>query len=122
MKFLWTTIHVKNLDKSIAFYSDLFGLQVLRRFPAGPGMEIAFMGSGAADETLVELLADCNHSTFDYSEFVSIGFAVDSVDAMLETVKSKNIPVQRGPIDTHGSKFFVIKDPNGFNVQLFQQS
>ena len=121
MKFLWTTIHVRNLDESIAFYSDLLGLQVLRRFPGRPGMEIAFMGSGTADETALELLADRNVSAIHYSEFVSIGFAVDSVDAMLETVKSKNIPVHTGPFETHGSKFFTIKDPNGFIVQFFQQ-
>jgi lactoylglutathione lyase len=121
MKFLWTTIYVKNLDESIAFYSSLLGLQVLRRFLAGPGMEIAFMGNGAANETSVELLADCNNSTVNYSEFVSIGFAVDSVDAMLAAVKSKNIPVHSGPVETPGSKFFTVKDPNGFNVQLFQQ-
>jgi lactoylglutathione lyase len=121
MKFLWTTIYVKDLDESIAFYSSLLGLQVLRRFPAGPGVEIAFMGSGTANETSVELLADCNNSTVNYSEFVSIGFAVDSVEAMLDTVKSKNIIVHSGPVETPGSKFFTIKDPNGFNVQLFQQ-
>ena len=121
MKFLWTAIYVKNLDESIAFYSDLLGLQALRRFPAGPGMEIAFMGNGINNETLVELLADSNNSTVNYSEFISIGFAVDSVDTMLDTVKSKNIPVHSGPFETPGSKFFCIKDPNGLNVQFFQQ-
>ena len=121
MKFLWTTIYVKNLDESIAFYSNPVGLQVLKRFPAGPGMEIAFMGNGMNNETLVELLADSNNSTVNYSEFISIGFAVDSVDAMLDTVKSKNIPVHNGPFETPGSKFFTVKDPNGLYVQFFQQ-
>ena len=121
MKFLWTTIYVKNLDESIAFYSNLLGLQVTKRFPAGPGMEIAFMGNGTNNETLVELLADSNNSIFNYSEFISIGFAVDSVDAMLDTVKSKNISVHNGPFETPGSKYFCIKDPNGLNIQFFQQ-
>ena len=63
MKLLWTTLYVKNLDESIAFYSELAGLRMMRRFPAGPGMEIAFMGNGAEDETLVELL--CNSGAGD---------------------------------------------------------
>jgi lactoylglutathione lyase len=46
---------------------------------------------------------------------------VDSVDEMLDMVKSKNIPVHTGPFETPGSKFFCIKDPNGLNVQFFQQ-
>ncbi len=121
MKFLWTTIYVKDLDESIAFYASLLELKVLKRFPAGPGVEIAFMGNGITNETTVELLADCTKSPNNYSEFVSIGFAIDSVDAMIDTIKSKNIPIASGPIETPGSKFFTIKDPNGFCVQLFQQ-
>ena len=121
MKFLWTTIYVINLDESIAFYSDLIGLKVLKRFPAGPGIELAFMGNGTNDETLVELLADSGNKNVNHGEFISIGFAVDSLDTMLNTVKSKNIPVHHGPIETPGSRFFSIKDPNGLSVQFFQQ-
>lgn len=120
MKFLWTTIYVNNLDESIAFYSNLVGLKLLRRFPAGPGMEIAFMGNGINDETQVELIADAKKSKVDFSEFISIGFAVDSMEAMLNVVKSKNILVHEGPIETPGANFFNIKDPNGLNVQFFQ--
>ena len=121
MKLLWTTIHVTNLDESIAFYSDLAGLQVQSRFPAGPGMEIAFMGNGTESETLIELLADSKEGTTDIGESISVGFAVESADAMLEKVNSKNIPVHSGPFETPGFKFFCIKDPNGLSVQFFQQ-
>lgn len=121
MKFLWTTIHVENLDESIAFYTDLAELKLLKRFPAGPGMEIAFLGNGTDNETLIELLADNKNGTIGFNEFISIGFAVDSADAMLETVKSKNIPVHSGPFESPGFKFFGIKDPDGLNVQFFQQ-
>ena len=121
MKFLWTTIYVKNLEESIAFYSDLLGLKMQQRFPAGPGMEIAFMGNGTENETLVELIADSKNSDVSFSDFISIGFAVDSADAMLDTVKSKNIPVNSEMIETPGFKFFTVKDPNGLNIQLFQE-
>ena len=40
MKFLWTALYVKNLDESIAFYANLVGLQVVKRFPAGPGNRV----------------------------------------------------------------------------------
>lgn len=121
MKLLWTTLYVKNLDDSIAFYADLAGLQVQRRFPAGPGIEIAFMGNGTENETLVELLADTSKTAINYSEFISIGFAVDSVDTMLEAIKSKSIGVHGGPVETPAMKYITVKDPNGLNVQFFQQ-
>lgn len=121
MKFLWTAVYVKNLDESIAFYTEKAGLQVLRRFSAGPGVEIAFMGNGSNNETMLELLADNNNSIVSHSESISIDFAVDSLDVMMDTVKSKNIPIHKGPFETPSSKYFCIKDPNGLNVQFFQQ-
>ena len=108
------------MEESIAFYSELTGLKLLSRFPAGPGKEIAFMGNGTDGETQVELLTDSN-STVSHGESVHMGFAVDSVDAMLETVKSRNIPILSGPFETPKFKFFTVKDPNGVNVQFFQQ-
>ena len=58
---------------------------------------------------------------FDHLPPTRFFFAVDSLDAMLDRVKSKNIPVYSGPIETPSSRFFYIKDPNGLNVQFFQQ-
>jgi lactoylglutathione lyase len=121
MKFLWTTLYVKNLDESVAFYTDLTELKMLRRIPAGPSMEIAFMGNGTDDETLVELICDSGKSSIQHSNDISIGFAVDSADDMLETVKSKNIPINSGPVETPAMKYFTVKDPNGLSVQFFQQ-
>ena len=121
MQFLWTTVNVKDLDESIAFYSDLVELKMLRRFPAGPGVEIAFLGNGAENETLVELLADAGKKDVAFGEYISVGFAVDSVDAMMERVKERKIPVHTGPFETPAFKFFCVKDPNGLNVQFFEQ-
>ncbi len=121
MKYLWTTVNVENLDESVDFYSDLVGLKLLRRFPAGPGVEIAFMGNGTDNETLLELMADSSIGTIGFSEFISIGFAVDSVDAMLDLLKGKNILIHSGPFETPGFKFFTIQDPDGLSVQLFEQ-
>lgn len=120
MKYLWTTINVKNLDESIAFYSDLLDLKVMQRFPAGQG-EIAFMGNGIDNETLVELFADTNKNHVNFCEYISIGFAVDSIEIMLDTVNTKNIPIHNEPFETPAFKFFTIKDPNGLNVQFFQK-
>ena len=80
------------------------------------------MGNGTDDETLIELIMDENQSSaISHGDFLSIGFAVDSIEVMLKTVKSKNIPIHSGPVNTPGAKFFLIKDPNGLNVQFFEQ-
>jgi lactoylglutathione lyase len=47
MKFLWTTILVDNMDESVKFYEEVVGLKLTKRFQAGPGMEISFLGEMA---------------------------------------------------------------------------
>ena len=121
MKFLWTAAYVTNLEESITFYTTLLDLQVIRRFPAGPGVEIAFMGNYTDNETFVELIADKSRSSISFTDSISIGFAISSVDEMLDIVKKNNITVETGPFETPGSRYFTIKDPNGLNVQFFQQ-
>jgi lactoylglutathione lyase len=120
MKFLWTTIHVKDLDASVAFYGDVLELKVLQRFPAGPGREIVFLGNGVEGETTVELIRDAGSGTAAYPDSISLGFAVPSVDAMLDSVRARGIAVQGEPVETPKFKFFTIRDPDGVCVQLFQ--
>ena len=55
MKFCWATIMVKDMEESLKFYQEIVGLKVDRRFEAGPGVEIVFLGNG---ETKVELICD----------------------------------------------------------------
>ena len=43
MTLTWTTIHVRDLDQSLAFYHDLLGLPIQERF-GPPGHEIAMLG------------------------------------------------------------------------------
>ena len=121
MKYLWTTINVKDMNASIAFYSDLVGLKALNRFPAGPGKEITFMGNGVDGETTVELLSDANLASIACGESISLGFAVTSMDEMMKNVETRNIPVQSGPFETPAFKFFTIKDPDGWNIQFFEK-
>lgn len=120
MKFLWTTIHVKDLDESAAFYTDIVGLKVLRRVTARPGVEIVFLGNGAEGETLVELISGESGQDVSFTEFIAIGFEVESADAMMEVIKGKNLSVHSGPFDSPRHKFFFVKDPNGLNVQFFE--
>ncbi len=55
MKFCWSTLKVKNLEESLKFYQEIVGLKINKRFNAGPGREIAFLGDG---ETKIELICD----------------------------------------------------------------
>ncbi len=121
MKFLWTTITVENLDESIAFYTDMAGLRVLKRFTVDHGIEIAFMGNETDNETLIGLLTDSSNGAVSFGEYISVGFSAASVDEMLTLLHREGIPVYNGPAETPAMKYFCIKDPDGLQVQFYQQ-
>jgi len=72
-------------------------------------------------ETLIELLTDNGVGTVSFSEFISIGFAVDSVDQKLASLQQESIPIHSRPYETSAMKYFCIRDPDGLQVQFFQQ-
>lgn len=118
MKFCWTTVTVKNMEESLAFYTDVLGLKVDRRYKAGPDMELAFLGDG---ETKLELICNQKNSGVTIGKDISVDFEVESADEMTEYLKGKGIGIYSGPYQPNEHiKFFYILDPNGLKVQLVE--
>ncbi len=118
MKFCWSTLYVRDMEESLRFYTEIAGLPISRRFQAGPGMEIVFLGDG---ETKVELICDAAHEAAPVGGDISWGFTVESLDDMLTLVKEKGIPVHSGPFSPNPhTRFFFVLDPNGLKIQFVE--
>ncbi|VBB05896.1 glyoxalase/bleomycin resistance protein/dihydroxybiphenyl dioxygenase [Lucifera butyrica] len=119
MKFCWCTITVQDMEDSLKFYQEIVGLSISRRFAAGPGVEISFLGDG---ETKVELICSSNHKVNNNNiEGISLGFEVESVDEKIKFIKEKGLEVDSGPYQPNPHiKFFYVKDPNGVSIQFVE--
>lgn len=118
MKFCWSTLRVNNMEESLKFYQEIVGLGINRRFNAGPGVEIVFLGVG---ETEVELICDENGKKVDLGQDISLGFEVNSVDNMMEFVKDKGLDIHSGPIQPNSHiRFFYLLDSNGLKIQFVE--
>ena len=118
MKFCWVTITVKNLEESLRFYQEIVGLTIARKFQAGPGVEITFLGNG---ETKVELIYNEGIKEIGIGHNISLGFEVDSVDDMMAFVKERGITIHSGPFEPNPNiKFFYVLDPNGLKIQFVE--
>ena len=118
MKFCWSTINVKDMDQSLVFYQEIVKLPLKRRFTAGPGVEIAFLGDG---DTQIELIANAHIQSVEMGKDISLGFIVDSVDEMMDFVKGKGIGILSGPHKPNPQTiFFFVLDPNGLRIQFVE--
>ncbi len=119
MHYCWTTLHVRDMEASLKFYQEVVQLPLSRRFPAGPGREIAFLG---AEATQVELISDLDCQEVAFGASISLGFRVDDLDAKLHEMASRGIQVHSGPFQPNPLiRFFYIQDPDGLLVQFVEE-
>jgi len=118
MKFSWTTINVSNMEKSLAFYQDILGLQLNRTMKPTPDMELSFLGS---EETQVELIWNRHISDIGFSKDICMGFETESLDETIESLKEKGITEITGPLQPNPFiRFIYISDPDGMKIQILE--
>lgn len=115
MEFMWTTFHVRDLEKSINFYHKLLGLPISGRFGSE---EHQIVMLGAEDAPKVELITDVHRVLSNVGTGVSVGFSYENLDALVETLQKEGFEVV-GPISPNPQmRFFFVKDPDGYEIQL----
>ena len=126
MRILHTMLRVSNLDKSLAFYTEVLGMKLLRRidYPEGE-FTLAFVGY--QDENagaVIELTYNWGVEKYE----IGTGYghiAIEVADACktCELVKQRGGKVVReaGPMK-HGSTVIAfVEDPDGYRVEFIQK-
>ncbi len=123
MRLLHTMIRVADLEKSLAFYKEILGMEELRRkdYPDGK-FTLAFLGYGKESEhTALELTHNWETDKYEHGNaFGHIAIEVDDVYKACETIKEKGGQIVReaGPMK-HGSTVLAfVKDPDGYMIEL----
>lgn len=125
MRFLHTMLRVKDLDESIRFYTEHFGMKLLRRkdYPEGK-FTLAFVGFGdEKDHTVLEFTY--NHGQHDYDlgdAFGHIALGVDDIHATCERLRAAGAKITRepGPMKHGTTVIAFLEDPNGYKIELIQ--
>ena len=126
MRILHTMLRVGDLDKSLAFYCDVLGMQLLRRndFPGGK-FTLAFVGYGdEAGGAVMELTYNWGVEHYDIgSGYGHVALEVDDAYAACAEIKRRGGTVTReaGPMQ-HGSTVIAfVADPDGYKIELIQK-
>ena len=125
MKFLHTSITVRNMEESLAFYTEMLGLQFERRrtIPENHA-EIAFVHDPASGAR-VELTHWEGKDTFEPGEQLDhLAFEVDDLDRTLMRLRTKNVRVAKEPYRLAGgsSRIAFVLDPNDVWIELIERA
>jgi len=126
-KYLHTMIRVKDLDKSLDFYTRLLGMKELRKkdFPTGR-FTLAFVGYGdEADNTVVELTHNWDQDEpYDLgSGFGHLALGVPDIYGTCTALEKEGVSIPRppGPMKHGGSVIAFIEDPDGYKIELIEK-
>ena len=125
MRLLHVMLRVGDLERSIGFYTDVLGMDLLRRkdYPDGR-FTLAFLGYGPeSDTTVLELTHNWDTPSYDLGAgYGHIALGVDDIHAACSAIAERGGRVVRppGPMK-HGSTVIAfIEDPDGYKVELIQ--
>jgi len=125
MKFLHTSLTVRNMEERLAFYTEMLGLQFERRrtIPENHA-EIAFVRDPVSGSR-VELTHWDGKDMFEPGEQLDhLAFEVDDLDRTLMRLRSKNVRVAKEPYRLSGgsSRIAFVLDPNDVWIELIERA
>lgn len=126
MRILHTMLRVGDLDRSLAFYTDVLGMRQLRRqdYPTGRFTN-AFVGYCEESEgAVLELTHNWDTASYEAGNaFGHIALEVDDAYAACAQIKAKGGKVVReaGPMQ-HGTTVIAFaQDPDGYKIELVEK-
>ncbi|MDR2032120.1 MAG: lactoylglutathione lyase [Azoarcus sp.] len=126
MKMLHTMLRVGNLDRSLAFYTQVLGMRLLRRedYPEGK-FTLAFVGyQDEADGAVLELTHNWGVERYDLgTAYGHIALAVDDAQKACDDFRARGGKIVReaGPMKHGATVIAFIEDPDGYKVELIQR-
>ena len=127
-RLLHTMVRVKDLEKSLDFYTRLLGMTLLRKkdYPSGE-FTLAFVGyGGEEDHTVIELTHNWGQQEpYELgSGFGHLAIGVPDVYATCAGLEKEGVKIPRpaGPMKHGGGVIAFVEDPDGYKIELCERA
>ncbi len=126
MRILHTMLRVGNLEKSIAFYTEVLGMKLLRQ-SENPEYKytLAFVGYGdESSNAVLELTYNWGVESYDLgSAFGHIALEVENVYDACDKIRAKGGVISRepGPVKGGTTEIAFVRDPDNYAIELIQK-
>ncbi|QFU22651.1 lactoylglutathione lyase [Shewanella eurypsychrophilus] len=127
-QLLHTMIRVINLDKSIHFYTEVMGMDLLRKSENSEyRYTLAFVGFGdeSSGSAVIELTHNWDADRYDMGNaFGHLAIGEEDIYARCKAIKAAGGKVIRapGPVAGGSTEIAFVEDPDGYKIELIQMS
>ncbi|AVD45914.1 lactoylglutathione lyase [Salmonella enterica] len=125
MRLLHTMLRVGDLQRSIAFYTDVLGMKLLRT-SENPEYKysLAFVGYGPeTEEAVIELTYNWGVESYDMGNaYGHIALSVDNAAEACERIRQNggNVTREAGPVKGGSTIIAFVEDPDGYKIELIE--
>ncbi|MGR6465502.1 VOC family protein [Rhizobium sp. PAMB 3182] len=128
MRYLHTMVRVKDVDASMRFYCELFGLEEVRRIENEKGrFTLIFLAAPDDVPAAKENKAPCLELTYnwdpeDYTggrNFGHLAYEVDDIYAFCQKLMDNGVTINRPPRDGHMA---FVRSPDGISIEILQKT
>lgn len=126
MRILHTMLRVGDLDQSLAFYTEVLGMRLLRRhdYPEGK-FTLAFVGyQDEKDGAVIELTHNWGVEKYEIGTgYGHIALAVEDIYAACDAIRQRGGKITRepGPMKGGSSVIAFVEDPDGYKIELIEK-
>lgn len=120
MKFLHSMVRVKDLDASLKFFCDAFGLIENKRrdYPDGK-FTLVYLGAPENPEAEIELTFNYDAENYGTARnFGHLAFEVDDIYAACERLLNAGVLINRPPRD---GRMAFVRSPDLISIELLQK-
>ena len=126
MRLLHTMLRVGDLQKSIDFYTQAMGMQLLRKtHRPEQNYDLAFVGYGSnPDHAEIELTYNYGVSSYELgTAFGHIALGVPDVVATCAQIEHAGGKITRapGPVKGGATMIAFVQDPDGYKIELIER-
>jgi len=122
--YLHTMLRVGDLDRSVKFYTDMFGMKELRRRDVPDGKyTLAFLGYGDGG---TELELTYNYGVDKYemgTGFGHLAIGLPDIHAACDKMRAAGAKITRepGPVKFGTTVIAFVEDPDGYKIELIER-
>jgi lactoylglutathione lyase len=122
MHLLHTSITVKDMDESIAFYTERLGMTLeSRREIKQNNAEIAFLKIEGTDHRIELTWWKDKKEYAEGDQLDHIAFGVKDLRKTFEAMRAEGVEIAKEPYSLGSTQIAFIKDPNGIWLELIEQ-
>lgn len=121
-KLLHTRYRVTDLEKTVAFYKDVLGLEEISRSTSGRGSQLVFFKAPESEEQIEICKFDESGPVVVGPDLTHLAFLVTDIDAFAKHAAALGYPLSDGPHRMgNGGAIAFIDAPEGYEIELIQR-